>query len=66
MTDWREIDTAPKDGRPIRVYDPTKPYTRITKPKAYWNGYFWKSIEKPGTTGKRLHATQWLPCEGGG
>ena len=60
---WKPIDTAPKDGRPVWVRghnwgDPEKGQYRCW---AYWIGGAWLEATASGTPSTLLYLVEWLP-----
>lgn len=66
MSDWQPIETAPRDGRPILIWQPDKAYQpqRNYDDWRYAIGY-WRTDEKIGSWGNRNSAvvtpTYWMP-----
>jgi len=62
---WRNIASAPTDGRPVwvRGYD----YGDNTKAQhytwAYWNGTEWRSASHRGESSTLLYLTGWYDAE---
>ncbi len=63
MSEWLDIDTAPKDGRPVLLRDATRPWTRRTGILGRWSGAYWKRIDRHGFINMRIYATHWKPAD---
>jgi hypothetical protein len=61
---WRPIQSAPRDGTPVRVFDPTHRYMRHVVIPAYWTGMYWHRMDYTGACGKRVNPTHWMPLRG--
>ncbi len=53
---WNAIETAPKDGQPLRVYDPLLSWTATLEILAEWTGWCWRTTKDR----KILHPTFWM------
>ena len=66
MSEWQPIETAPKDGTPVRLYGvrsgaSTRLGLRSYEP-AHWTGHSWRMLDRPGSfIGNTVHPTHWMP-----
>ena len=62
MTDWQPIETAPKDGTPIRLWSRLGEFEWRSR-EGYWNGGWRKRWETLSIHGRSLalNPTHWQP-----
>ena len=62
MSVWQPIETAPKDGTPILIYEP--PYFDATPHATYvcsWDTYKEAWVEHSGECYAQYEPTHWMP-----
>lgn len=58
--EWQTIETAPKDGTPIRVYGPCPTHGKYEGP-AVWKGRKWQKLHRAGFFNMEAYPTHWMP-----
>ena len=60
MTDWQPIETAPKDGTVVLIFEPSREKWKINS--AYWPNHWHKPCFLSAGQGVMLDkATHWMP-----